>query len=263
MFGPRDSFFVTTPGAANDNTAAPLPVFINEWMAANTSFVGDPADGDFDDWFELYNPNDVAVDLTGYALSDVLTAGGPRWSIPAGTTISPRGFLLVWADNETGQNATNRADLHANFQLRQAGEAIGLFAPNGSVADSVTFGNQTNNISEGRWRDGAQDIYFMPTPDSARGECCSFHAPRRHRNPQCWLQWQWRFRDYLERRAGDFLPDPIQGQPQRCGMAGSLECRGGQFDCVSDRPVADVARAALLPHPAPLSVGRFRRDPGS
>ena len=42
VFGPRDSFFVTTPGAANDNTAAPLPVFINEWMAANTSFVADP-----------------------------------------------------------------------------------------------------------------------------------------------------------------------------------------------------------------------------
>jgi hypothetical protein len=177
VFGPRDSFFVTTPGAANDNTAAPLPVFINEWMAANTSFVADPADGDFDDWFELYNPNDVAVDLTDYALSDVLTVGGPRWSVPAGTTIPARGFLLVWADNETGQNATNRADLHANFQLRQAGEAIGLFAPNGSVADSVTFGNQTNNISEGRWRDGAQDIYFMPTPTPRAANVVPFTPP--------------------------------------------------------------------------------------
>ncbi len=177
VFGPRDSFFVTTPGAANDNTAAPLPVFINEWMAANTSFVADPADGDFDDWFELYNPNDVAVNLTGYALSDVLAPGGPRWSVPAGTTIPARGFLLVWADNETGQNATNRADLHANFQLRQAGEEIGLFAPNGNIADSVTFGNQTNNISEGRWRDGAQDIYFMPTPTPRAANVVPFTPP--------------------------------------------------------------------------------------
>ena len=176
-FGPRESFFATTPGAANDNTAAPLPVFINEWMAANVAFLPDPADGDFDDWFELYNPNDVAVDLTDYSLSDVLTAGGPRWSIPVGTTIPARGFLLVWADNETAQNVTNRADLHANFRLSQAGESIGLFAPNGSIVDSVTFGNQTNNISQGRWRDGAQDIYFMPTPTPRAANVVPFTPP--------------------------------------------------------------------------------------
>ena len=176
-FGLRESFFVTTPGAANDNTVAPLPVLINEWMAANTTFVTDPADGDFDDWFELYNPNDVAVDLTDYSLSDVLTVGGARWSIPSGTTIPARGFLLVWADNETGQNATNRADLHAGFQLRQAGEAIGLFAPNGTVVDSVTFGNQTNNISQGRWRDGAQDLYFMPSPTPRAANVIPFTPP--------------------------------------------------------------------------------------
>ena len=140
---------------------------------------------------------------------DALAPGGPRWSVPAGTTIPARGFLLVWADNETGQNATNRADLHANFQLRQAGEEIGLFAPNGNIADSVTFGNQTNNISEGRWRDGAQDIYFMPTLHPARCECRSLHTPGGHRNSKRRFQWERRFRDYLERRAGDFLPHPI------------------------------------------------------
>jgi len=57
-------------------------------MAANTSFLVDPTDGGFDDWFELYNPNSTNVDLTGYSLSDRLTGTSGRWDIPAGTTTS-------------------------------------------------------------------------------------------------------------------------------------------------------------------------------
>jgi hypothetical protein len=41
----------------------------------------------------------------------------------------------------------------------------------------VTFGNQTNNISEGRWRDGAQDIYFMPTPTPRAANVVPFTPP--------------------------------------------------------------------------------------
>ncbi|MCI0746497.1 MAG: lamin tail domain-containing protein [Verrucomicrobia subdivision 3 bacterium] len=165
--GPRQTFFNATPGAANNNTAAPLSVFINEWMAANTSFMVDPTDGTFDDWFELCNLNDVDVDLTGYSLSDRLEVGGPRWSIPAGTIVPAHGFLLVWADEDPGENTTNGSALHADFRLSQSGEAIGLFAPNGTVIDSVTFGVQTNNVSEGRWPDGSVSRYFMPTPTPA------------------------------------------------------------------------------------------------
>jgi hypothetical protein len=229
-------------------------------MAANTTFVADPADGDFDDWFELYNPNDVAVDLTGYALSDVLAPGGARWSIPSGTTIPARGFLLVWADNETGQNATNRIDLHANFQLRQAGEAIGLFAPNGSVADSVTFGNQTNNISEGRWRDGAQAIYFMPTPTPRAANVVPFAPPADIEILNAGFNG-----------SGDFVitwsAEP--GISYRIQFKDNLSAAGWQdlsnveavgSTCVSDGPIADVARAAVLSHPAPVAVGLSRHD---
>ncbi|HXJ74985.1 MAG TPA: CotH kinase family protein, partial [Candidatus Dormibacteraeota bacterium] len=51
--GATDSITITFTGSSN----LLLPtVFINEWMAENTSFIADPADGLYDDWFELYNP---------------------------------------------------------------------------------------------------------------------------------------------------------------------------------------------------------------
>jgi len=53
--------------------------------------------------------------------------------------------------------------------LSQAGEAIALYDPNGRRIDSVTFGPQTNNISQGRWPDGSSTVYYMtaPTPRAA------------------------------------------------------------------------------------------------
>ncbi len=167
--GPRQTFYFPTPGATNNTAVPPVTIFINEWMAANTSFLMDPTDGGFDDWFELYNPNTTPAELTGYSLSDRLTDTTGRWSIPTGTTIPARGFMLVWADEDTAQNATYTTALHAGFKLSQGGEAIGLFAPDGSVVDSVMFGAQTNNVSQGRWPDGNANLYFMPTPTPRAG----------------------------------------------------------------------------------------------
>jgi len=177
----RQQFFHATPGGTNDGTAAPLVVYINEWMAANSGFIRDPADNDADDWFELYNPNAYTVDLGGYFLTDDLT--NPfQYAIPDNRqyTMAPFGYLLVWADGETGQNSSNRADLHVNFQLRQAGEAIGLFAADGTLIDAVTFGPQTNNVSQGRYPEGTGPVYFMalPTPRGANVDPRPFTPPQ-------------------------------------------------------------------------------------
>jgi hypothetical protein len=58
--------------------------------------------------------------------------------------------------------------LHVNFALSLGGEAIGLFAADGTQIDRVTFGQQTNNVSRGRFPDGAPSIYFMPSTVSPR-----------------------------------------------------------------------------------------------
>jgi hypothetical protein len=161
----RANLFFATPGGTNNSASPPLTVFINEWMADNTATVADPADGGFEDWFELYNPGTNAVNVGGYFLTDVLT-NKFKFEIPNNGhyVVPPGGYLLVWADNEANQNSTNRTDLHANFALAAGGEAIGLFAADGTQIDAVSFGPQTSNWSEGRFPNGAAAVYAMPTP---------------------------------------------------------------------------------------------------
>ncbi len=180
----RIGFFYVTPAGTNDGRSAPLGVFINEWMAGNTDSLADPADGDFEDWFEIYNPGTNAVDLAGYYLSDTLgnpfryliTTNGPH-IIPAG------GHLLVWADDETAQNIANgipRADLHVDFSISLQGEILGIFAADGTAIDTVTFGTQTNDVSQGRYPDGGAGIEFMPntvTPRAANSIGAALNTP--------------------------------------------------------------------------------------
>ncbi|MBM3846364.1 MAG: hypothetical protein FJ405_08770 [Verrucomicrobia bacterium] len=159
-----------TPGAANNGASKPLAVRINEWMASNTGFILDLSDVPpaADDWFELFNPGRTDADLGGYYLTDS-SQNRTQFRIPAGTIIPAGGYLLVWADNSPGQNSTNSADLHVNFQLARGGEELGLYGADGEVIDLVRFGTQTNNISEGRIPDGgATRVFFaQPTPRSA------------------------------------------------------------------------------------------------
>jgi hypothetical protein len=158
----RQLFSIPTPGAANNGACPPVQVFINEWMADNLASITDPADGRREDWFELYNAGSGAVDLTGYTLTDNLSL--PRqYVVPAGKTIPAGGFLLVWADQDTSQNSFG-PDLHVNFQLSKSGEAIALYDPNEFLIDSVTFGPQTNDLSQGRWPDGYPNIIAMANP---------------------------------------------------------------------------------------------------
>lgn len=148
----RQVLHVVTPGAPNDGTIPPVPVFVNEWMASNLGQVADPLDGRFDDWFELYNDATKVVDLSGYFLSDD-PLDKTKFEIPSGLKIGAGGHLLVWADEESFQN-TLGTDLHVNFKLSSLGETITLYAPDLSVVDAVAFGPQVANVSQGRSPDG-------------------------------------------------------------------------------------------------------------
>jgi len=135
--------------------------------------LADPADGLFQDWFELFNPNTNTLNLSGLYLTDDLTRP-TRWCIPTNVFISGGGFLLVWADNNTNQNLAlggTNLDLHANFQLNNAGEFLGLFARDGvTPLSTVSFGPQFQNVSQGRYRDGdTNTLHFMTnwTPRAA------------------------------------------------------------------------------------------------
>jgi hypothetical protein len=93
-------------------------VVINEFMASNAS-QGADENGEFDDWIELYNRGDAAIDLAGYTVTDNL--GDPaKFTIESGhgaaTTIQPGGFLMLWCDSTPDQGP-----LHTSFNLGAGG----------------------------------------------------------------------------------------------------------------------------------------------
>lgn len=174
----RRLFSVLTPGATNNPAALPIQVYINEWMADNLTTRADPADGQYEDWFEIYNPGATAVDLGGYYFTDNLT-NKFQYKVPEnGQYVVPAfGYLLVWADNESGQNATNRADLHVSFALAKGGEAIGLFGTDGVLVDAVTFGAQITDKSEGRLPDGSGSIAMLAQASPGAANSVSSNTP--------------------------------------------------------------------------------------
>lgn len=142
------------------------PVTINEWMADNTSDSGfpDPADGQYEDWFELHNSGATPVNLGGFYLTDT-TTNVNQFQIPAGTAIPAGGWLLIWADNEAVQNGITPGQLHTNFRLSASGEQIALYTPDGTLVDLINFGAQTTNQSQGRYPDSTAGIVSpVPTP---------------------------------------------------------------------------------------------------
>jgi len=145
--------------------ASNSPVVINEFMASNTSTLADPQ-GEFDDWIELYNLTDSAVSLTGRYLSD--EPNNPRkWQFPAGTSIPAKGYLLVWADEDT----TITDGLHASFKLAASGDEIYLTDTDANfnqVLDTISFGAQTTDVSYGR-TSADPDVWsaMPPTPGAA------------------------------------------------------------------------------------------------
>jgi hypothetical protein len=157
----------------------PARVFINEWMADNATALADTTTGalKYSDWFELFNAGDTAANLAGYYLTDTL-ARRDQFQIPAGYVIPPGGHLLVWADNQPQLNQPGQPDLHVNFQLAAKGEKIGLFAPDGSPVDAVTFGAQATDVSEGRCPDGSANIVLLPLASPRGGNSCNEPVPR-------------------------------------------------------------------------------------
>jgi hypothetical protein len=170
----RRELFYPTPAGTNNGTSASLTVVINEWMAGNTHTLTNPLTGKYSDWFELYNYGTNPANLAGYYLTDSLT-NQFKFPIPAGYVIPAGGFLLVWAD---GKTEVGTADLHISFKLSKAGESLGLYGPDGQPVDFFSYGAQTDDVSQGRFPDGAAAFYSMPVPTPRAPNQIPNTAPR-------------------------------------------------------------------------------------
>lgn len=163
--GPTQIFDIPTPGAPNNpeiggggEPRTPPRLFVNEFLASNQASERDEA-GQLEDWVEIYNDEDVEVDLTGIHLTDDL-ANPTKWVFPDGTKIAAKGFLLIWADEDPLDGP-----LHAAFKLSKGGEAVGIFdddANQNQLIDSITFGAQADDVSWGRLPDGSANLQALP-----------------------------------------------------------------------------------------------------
>ena len=141
----------------------PLPaVVLNEAVSDNETVLTDEA-GEFDDFVELFNHSDQAIDLSGFTLTD--RYGDPdKWAFPAGTTIAPQSTLIVWCDENLLQGP-----LHASFKLSKDGEGVYLFAPGPSfpiLVNSLLLPELAADQSYARFPDaGARaGVSDQPTP---------------------------------------------------------------------------------------------------
>jgi hypothetical protein len=118
---------------------------INEWLASNSQGP---------DWFELFNPSELPVQLTGSYLSDDPSlAGRAAFRIGPLSFIGPGGFVIWIADNDPAKGPA-----HLNFSLDRMGEAISFISSTLAQVDMISFGEQQRDVSQGRLPDGAGQI---------------------------------------------------------------------------------------------------------
>ena len=116
--------------------AAVENIFINELSASGS------------DWLELYNANQEPKDISGYFLYD---DPANKYTIPKGTIIPSKGFLILFCDG----TATG---LHTNFKLSASGEVVNLLNIANELVDSIEFPALADGHSFGRYPDGSTTL---------------------------------------------------------------------------------------------------------
>ena len=165
------AYFTTpTPGSANGSGVLCPRVVISEIHS-------DPTDSNTfpTEFIELYNPTSAAVDTSGWAFTK-----GVTFTFPNGTSIPPRGYLVVAENPATLLSRLGAVGIGPWVgSLKNDGETIELVDALGNVVDSVDYGlsfpwpvvgsgpsmqllnEGLDNQLGGAWRAGA------PTPGAA------------------------------------------------------------------------------------------------
>jgi len=131
-------------------------------MASNGSAIADD-DGEYNDWIEIHNYGEDAVDLEGYGLSD--KESDPfRWVFPA-FSIEPGEYMLIWASGKDRLDPMHRCTRISASKPRRRGLA------HPSLGTQIDFMEPTPmapNISYGRYPNGTGAWFFYD--ESTPGE---------------------------------------------------------------------------------------------
>jgi len=81
----------------------PLPAYAPLWLERlQPDNLTGPVDnfGEREPWIELYNAGSSRLDLSGYYLANNYDSNLTQWPFPAGSSIDPGEFKLIWADGQ-------------------------------------------------------------------------------------------------------------------------------------------------------------------
>ena len=135
------SFFCSTITLVVSAISVPI---INEFVALNKSTLYDE-DGQSSDWIEIFNPNQEAINLEGYFLTNN-SNNLEKWRFP-NFSLDANGYLIVFASGKDRDNG----ELHTNFRISKSGGYLGLVDPDGKsiVSEFSKFPVQFENFSYG------------------------------------------------------------------------------------------------------------------
>ncbi len=141
-----------TPGASNapaEPLGNPSLVRINEWMS-----------NDSDDWFEIYNPSTLPINIGGFYLTDDPSIiGKTNFLISTYTFIPPRSCIKFIADGNAWYS-------HTSFRINKNGDTIRIYDSALNLIDSAEFGLLSAGVSQGRYPDGSDNITIFPNSSS-------------------------------------------------------------------------------------------------
>ena len=127
-----------TPGQDNSRlcATAATPIVINEINYNSNNGVTDPGD-----WVELYNPNNTAVDISGWEFYD----NDNQFIIPAATVIQPDEYLVLVELSAMFTTVFPQAGNYLgdfDFNLSKKGERVSLFDKNKCLSDYVVYNDK-------------------------------------------------------------------------------------------------------------------------
>ncbi|HLV31822.1 MAG TPA: lamin tail domain-containing protein [Chitinispirillaceae bacterium] len=135
----------------------PGPVYVNEIIAHT-----DPPQ---EDAIELYNPNEFAVDVSGWYLTD-RKVDPMKFRIPDGSVIDAKGYMVFYATH------FGDSSLPYPFGLSENGEDVYLFSDSlgRDYSDGFSFDATDNGVAYGRYINGVGEVKHCALKEPTLGK---------------------------------------------------------------------------------------------
>ena len=160
---PLSSRLLKEADGAYGNLSPSLPILITEVVSKNEgSLTAEGCEG-CTEWVELYNPNNTAVSLAGFTLTDDMTAGN-KHNFPE-SELDPGQYLIVCCGRKA---CAAEGHVRVDVGLSAQGEELFLFDGVGYTLDHVPFPALEADVSWAKRADGSWGYCMQPTPGAGQ-----------------------------------------------------------------------------------------------